>query len=181
MPSALEVGFVLPPLIFDPIFCSRSRTPAFTVSRVSLSTTWRPELLRVDSTWKNSRLAILGLSSPLPSQHRQVLQAHPMLLSGFPFIQKLIGTNYPQTPDFYLALPGRIPRAESPKQIKSQELSDALWTFSVGSLPSANCRYVKLWSLVNVNKRKTGTLCLFFCLHFGLLRWWDWQMWMWDI
>lgn len=90
------------------------------------------------------------------------------------------GDQLPSNTRFYLAIPGRIPRADYPKQIDSQELSDALWTFSVGSLPSAICRYVKPWSLVNVNERKTGTRCLFSCLHFGLLRWWDWQRWLWN-
>ncbi|XP_040452158.1 limbic system-associated membrane protein isoform X1 [Falco naumanni] len=54
------------------------RTPAFTVSRVGLSTAWSPELLRVENTWKNSRPALLGLPSLLPFHHRQVLLACPM-------------------------------------------------------------------------------------------------------
>lgn len=128
MPSSLEVGVFYFPLIFGPVFCSRGRTAVFTASRVSLSTTWSPELLRVDSTWKNSRL---GLSSLLPSHHRQVLLAHPMLLSGFSSIQKLMGTNYSLTPDFTLhslaGSQGQIPQSKSRARSCLMPFEPSLW------------------------------------------------------
>lgn len=121
-------GVFSSPLIFGPGLSSRGRNPAFTVSRVRLSTTWSPEMLRVVSTWKNSRLC---LSSLLPSHHRQVLLAYPMLLSGFSSVQKLMGTNYPLTPDFtshsLAGSQGQIPQSKSRARSSLMPFEPSLW------------------------------------------------------
>lgn len=120
-----------PPSFLVLFFCSRSRTSAFTLSRVSLSTTWSPELLRVGSTWKNGRLAILGLPVLLPFHHRQVLLAHLILLSGFSYIQKLMGTNCPLTSDFTLLFlagsQGQIPQSKSKARSPLMPFELSLW------------------------------------------------------